>query len=199
MGISIRIAEEKDAAAMLAIYAPLVANTTITFEYEIPSINDFAARILQYLKDYPWLVCEHGTTLIAYAYAGKHRERKAYQWSAESSIYVGESFRGNGYGKKLYEVLFRLLKEQGLINVYAGITQPNERSVYFHRSCGFTEVGIYKNVGYKLSGWHDVLWMHKALSEYPLRPVSPIPFSDFRTSNKCVDILRFAAENREFP
>lgn len=173
----IRVAKPSDAAEMVAIYAPYVLHTSTSFEYEVPSVDEFSLRIENGLRTLPWLVCEHDGSIIAYAYASHHRERKAYQWSVETSVYVKEEFQGKGVALTLYAALFSLLKKQGFVNAYAGISQPNARSVAFHRKCGFTDVGLYTKIGYKAGAWHDVLWMHLVLHETPLPPQNPIPFS----------------------
>lgn len=176
MILQIRIAEEKDASGILNIYAPFIVNTTITFEYDLPTVTEFGERINKITKNYPWLVCTHEDEIAGYAYACAHRERKAYQWSAEVSVYVAENFRRAGIAKKLYHTLFELCRLQNIINLYAGIALPNEQSEKFHRQCGFQEVGIYKKIGYKLGAWHDVLWMYVAIKDPPDFPDPFIPF-----------------------
>lgn len=190
----IRIAKEQDAVPMLEIYAPFVKETAITFEYDIPTGEEFSKRIKKYLLEYPWLVWEQEEQTIAYAYASKHRDRAAYQWSVESSVYVRPDFQRKGVARSLYRVLFDLLKAQGILNVYAGIAQPNMKSVLLHQSCGFSDVGIYKNVGYKSGAWHDVLWMHKSLGHHPLQPQKPVLFRDFQDTDSCKNIMKSVNE-----
>jgi L-amino acid N-acyltransferase YncA len=192
MTARIRIAEPVDAAEIVAIYAPYILHTSTSFEYDVPTVDEFAARIENGLRTFPWLVCEHGGSITAYCYASHHRERKAYQWSLETSVYVKEDFHGKGVALTLYDALFELLKKQGFVNAYAGISQPNPRSVAFHMKCGFTNVGLYEKVGYKAGNWHDVLWMHLMLSEPPIKPEHPLPFSMLLSSFEHLDILEKA-------
>ena len=189
---SIRVAEDRDAPAILHLYSFYIEHTAFTFEYEIPTEEDFTLRIQKYLYHYPWIICELDGALAGYAYAGKHRERKAYQWSVESSVYVHNNFQGRGIAGRLYDTLFEMLRRQGIVNVYAGITQPNDKSVGFHRKYGFKEVGVYKNIGYKLGKWHDVMWMFYALSQHPPAPADPIAFHQFHQDAACQEILRSA-------
>lgn len=163
---NIRHIKPEDAQAVLDIYAPYVEHTHISFEYEVPTLADFAQRIATITKDYTWLVCEHNGRIIGYAYGGQHRARTAYKWSVESAIYMAQDFCGKGAGKLLYQQLFELLKQQGYINVFAGMTLPNEKSEALHRSCGFQEIGIFKNIGYKNNQWHDVKWMQLTIGEH---------------------------------
>src|SRR4030095_2873175 len=128
MSLSIRIAEANDAKELLDIYPPFVRETAVTFEYDLPAVEEFSARIKKYIHEYPWLVCDHDGKAIGYAYASSHRTRKAYQWSVEVSVYIHHEFRRRGIAAKLYEALFELLRLQGIINVYAGIALPNSSS-----------------------------------------------------------------------
>ncbi|MVN75339.1 GNAT family N-acetyltransferase [Hymenobacter sp. HMF4947] len=169
----IRDATPADVAPMLAIYAPFVAGTTISFEYEVPTLADFAGRVQKVQRSLPWLVAESNGQVIGYAYASAHRERAAYQWSADSSVYVQAAHHGAGVARQLYAQLFARLTQLGYVNVYAGITQPNPRSEGFHRACGFEPVGTYRQVGYKFGQWHDVQWLAKQLRPAPAEPVPP--------------------------
>ncbi|MFZ9386611.1 MAG: GNAT family N-acetyltransferase [Chitinophagaceae bacterium] len=130
--ISIRLATPADAAGILAIYAPYIRDTSLTFETEVPSEASFAERISGYLQNWPWLVCEKDGMITGYAYASRYRERVAYQWSVESSVYLHDDFLGAGVGRALYECLFEILKRQGYRNVYAVINLHNDRSGDFH-------------------------------------------------------------------
>lgn len=172
----IRPAVPGDAAAMLEIYAPIVAGSAITFEYEVPETVAFATRIQNVMQVYPWLVAESDGRIAGYAYAGKFRERAAYQWCCESSVYVHPDFQGQGLARKLYTELFGLLANQGLINVYAVITLPNPNSIALHRSMGFEENGKLHKAGFKHGAWHDVLLMEKMLCEHPDTPEAPRPY-----------------------
>jgi len=174
---TIRLARASDAGSILAIYAPYIVNTSFTFETEVPANEAFARRIISYLEDWPWLVCEIDEELAGYAYATRHRERAAYQWCVESSVYVDNNFQQRGAARALYAALFEILKYQGCRNVYAGITLPNDKSVAFHKRFGFTWFADYENVGYKLRQWNTVSWWHLQLNDYSDDPVAPLKFS----------------------
>ena len=171
MTATIRLAAEGDAEGILAIYAPIVRETAISFEVEPPDVNAMRRRIADTLAHLPWLVCERRAEILGYAYAGTHRTRAAYQWSADVSVYVHAHIRRSGVGRALYTSLLRLLDLQGFYNVYAGITLPNPASVRLHESLEFQPVGVYRAVGYKLGAWHDVGWWHLALRPHAVPPV----------------------------
>lgn len=162
----IRSVSTDDTADILAIYAPYVTDTAITFETEIPSLEEFSKRIESIQKDYPYLVCEVDGKIIGYAYASRYRERAAYRYSVELSVYVAQDYHHQGIGKALYERLFAALENYNFYSAYAGITLPNETSIGFHDSFGFSEVGTYHNVGFKDGKWLDVIWLEKPLKDY---------------------------------
>lgn len=172
----IRLATPNDSAGILEIYAPYIANTSFTFETEVPSLEDFQKRISDYLINWPWLVCEIDGVIAGYAYGAKYRERVAYQWCVESSIYIHDDFLKQGVGKALYTALIEIFKMQGYRNVYAVINLPNDRSVKFHESCGFTYFATYEKVGYKLGQWKNVGWWQLSINEYGMEPEPPINF-----------------------
>ena len=172
----LRLTSEKDAKGILAIYAPYIESTSFTFETEVPSVEEFAERISTYLINWPWLVCEIDGRIAGYAYATKHRERTAYQWCTESSVYIHDDYQKAGIGKALYTALFEILKRQGFNNVYAVINLPNEKSVAFHESCGFEYFATYEKVGYKLGQWKNVGWWRLIINEFGDNPGTPIPF-----------------------
>lgn len=174
----IRLATEKDSEGILNIYGPYVLNTSFTFETELPSVPDFAKRINDYLNNWPWLVCEINGMITGYAYGGKYRERTAYQWCVESSIYIHDDFQKAGVGRALYETLIEIFKQQGFRNVYAVINLPNEKSVSFHESVGFKHFATYEKVGYKLGKWKNVGWWQLSINEYGDEPAPPIKFSE---------------------
>lgn len=176
--ISIRLAKEKDAESILAIYAPYISNTSFTFETEVPTIKAFAGRINTNLINWPWLVAEIDGVVAGYAYATRHRERTAYQWCVESSVYVHNDHQRAGVARALYAALFDILKIQGCRNVYAVINLPNEKSVAFHESCGFEYFATYEKVGYKLGKWKNVGWWKLSINEYTDEPAAPIKFSE---------------------
>jgi L-amino acid N-acyltransferase YncA len=163
-----------DAKAVLNIYKPYIETTAITFETSMPSIQDFTERIKSNTEKYPWLVAEDQGRIIGYAYASKHRDREAYQWCVESSVYVMEEYHSKGIAKELYATLFEILQQRGYVNVYAGITLPNPKSHSFHAKMGFEPIGIYKNIGYKLGKWHDVAWLVKTINLHTKDPLVPV-------------------------
>ncbi len=175
---SIRLAVPEDAGNILGIYAPYIENTTFTFETEVPSIADFSVRIRKYLDSWPWLVCEVNGTIAGYAYASGYRERVAYQWGVECSVYVHDDFHRVGVAGALYASLFEILQKQGFRNVYAVINLPNERSVAFHESCGFRYFATYEQVGYKLGQWKNVGWWRLILNDFGKEPAAPVKFSE---------------------
>lgn len=174
--MNIRIATEADAAALAAIYAPYVTGSVITFEYDVPDTAEFAARIRHTLNRYPYLVAEEKGEPIGYAYAGALKTRDAYDWAAETSIYLKQTHSGQGRGRTLYQALEALLKRQHVLNLYACITHPNEASEHFHRRQGYHKVAHFTHCGYKFGQWCDVIWMEKRPSGYPEKPAPFIPF-----------------------
>ena len=174
MAGNIRVATKDDAAGMLEIYAPFILDSGITQETELPSLEDFQQRIISNLEERPWLVCEINSEIAGYAYAGKHRDRKGYQWCTEPSVYISEKYFGVGVANALYAALFDILKIQGYVNAYAVITLPNERSIAFHKKFGFEYLTTYKKIGYKLGQWHDVGWMQYEINPHKENPGDPI-------------------------
>jgi len=174
--MTIRTATPADAEAITAIYAPIVANTSISFELAPPSVEEMCGRIEKTLHNLPWLVSEDAQGAVnGYVYASKHRERPAYQWSVDVTAYVREDARGLGVGKRLYQALFAELATLGYFQAFAGIALPNDASVALHESVGFEPIGVYRKVGFKLGAWHDVGWWQKEL-RVPSDPVAPNPF-----------------------
>jgi L-amino acid N-acyltransferase YncA len=163
----IRPALATDAVAMLAIYAPIVSETAISFEVEPPTLEEFEGRIAKYSEGWAWLVAEQDGELLGYAYGSSHRERLAYKWSTETSAYVHRSARGQGVGKLLYQALLPELAARGYCNAYAGIALPNAASVALHESVGFRAIGCFPAVGRKFGKWRDVGWYHRNLREEP--------------------------------
>lgn len=170
---NIRLIHPNDAQATLEIYRPYVEKTIISFEYDAPGIDEWETRIKTITADYPWLVCEHNNEIIGYAYASKHRNRTAYSWAVESTIYLSEKFHHKGIAGILYETLFELLRVQGYINVYAGVGVPNIKSEKFHLAAGFYEIGYFKNIGFKFGAWHDTRWFQLHLTDHPANPMKP--------------------------
>lgn len=174
--IAIRPATAADAGDLLAIYAPYVRDTAITFEISVPTPAEFSRRIQDISAGYPYLLCRIDGKTVGYAYAHRHMEREAYRWNAELSVYIHESRHGVGIGRALYLALLRILELQNIKNAYALITIPNEASVRLHRSLGFSELSILQNTGYKHGRWHSVMWMERKISAYDLPPGHVIPF-----------------------
>ena len=172
----IRIATKDDSAGMMEIYALFILNSGITQETEVPSVKDFQQRVILNLEERPWLVCEINKEIAGYAYAGKHRDRKGYQWCTEPSVYISEKYFGLGIANALYTALFDILKIQGFVNAYAVITLPNDRSIAFHKKFGFGYLTTYKKIGYKLGQWHDVGWMQYEVNPHKEDPADPIKF-----------------------
>jgi phosphinothricin acetyltransferase len=172
----IREAELSDAGQIAAIYAPYVRDTPISFEVEPPSAAEIGARIGANGATYPWLVCVGGARVQGYAYASQHRERAAYQWSVDVTVYVDASAHRRGIGRALYAALLPLVAAQGFYNGYAGITLPNPSSVGLHEAMGFAPIGVYRRVGFKLGAWHDVGWWALQLrpAEAPPVPAQPV-------------------------
>jgi L-amino acid N-acyltransferase YncA len=169
----VRPARVFDAAAILAIYAPAVIASVISFEEELPSLDELTAR-MSARPAMPWLVAELDGEVAGYAYASPHRQRAAYRWSADCSVYIAPAYHRQGLGRLLYEHLFATMKELGYITMYAGIALPNDSSVGLHERLGFTRVGVYRNVGFKQGRWLDVGWWTLPLvAELPAHPVEP--------------------------
>jgi L-amino acid N-acyltransferase YncA len=169
---------QRDAAPCAAIYAPYVQDTAISFEEDVPDEAEMARRIERITLTHPWLVAQDGGEIIGFAYGTEHRARPAYRWAADVTVYVKGDRHRQGIGRALYEALLRLLAEQGLHVACAGITLPNRASVGVHEALGFEPVGVYRRIGYKLGGWHDVGWWQRELlpvgAAAPARPGPPV-------------------------
>ena len=175
---TLRLATLADVPTIRAIYQPFVTDTSVTFETEVPTQDQIAEKLERTLQQLPWLVAEvhdarSGLQVAGYAYAHRHRERSAYQWAVELSVYIAEAYRQCHVAEALYTALFEILRLQGYYRVLAGIAQPNTASVCFHKAMGFTQVGVYSAVGFKLGEWHDVAWYERALQDKRLPPPGP--------------------------
>ena len=185
----IRQAVADDGPALAAIYAPAVARAT-SFELQAPDGAEMARRVTRLTARTPWLVCEDRGEVLGYAYASPHRDRPAYQWSVEVSAYVRGDRQRAGIGRALYESLFAVLALQGFRNAYAGITLPNPASVGLHFALGFTPVGVYSGVGYKMGAWHDVAWFERPLAERVTDPPPPRPLPEVLDTAAFQEALR---------
>ncbi len=171
---SVRDATTEDAAACVGIYEPYVRETAISFEAEPPTPSEMAARIATAQERHAWLVAERDGRVVGYAYAGRFKERAAYDWSCEVSVYVDREQRGGGIGRLLYAALFDRLAGLGYRQAAAGATLPNAESEAFHRSMGFEPVGTWRRIGWKHGQWRDVAWFQRGLGkDAPDRPPAP--------------------------
>ena len=175
--IRIRPATEADAEEILNIYAPYVMDTAITFEYDVPTLEEFTGRIHHTLEKYPYLVAVRDGEIIGYAYAGTFYGRAAYDWSAETTIYIKKDCRHSGVGKLLYQALEDALKAQNIINLYACIGYPEvddeyltKNSEQFHEHLGYRLIGEFRKCGYKFGRWYHMVWMEKMIGEHPEKP-----------------------------
>ena len=160
MSAGIRFADPaRDAAGILAVYAPYIRETAVTFETEVPAPDAFTARVAGSCADLPYLVLEADGELAGYAYAHRQAERAAYRWNAELSVYLAEGFVHRGLGGPLYALLMRLLGMQGYVNLYACVTSSNAGSIALHERMGFARVGEFPASGYKFGQWHGVTWL----------------------------------------
>ncbi len=171
--LKIRSAAPPDAARLLQIYAYYVANTAISFEYEVPTVEEFRSRIVNTLQKYPYIVLEEDGVIQGYAYAGAFKSRAAYRHSCEVSIYVDREAGGKGYGRKLYEALEKELKARGILNLYACVAVPivedeylTHNSEQFHQHLGYRRVGEFRKCACKFNRWYNMVWMEKIIGEH---------------------------------
>ena len=177
MEIKIEPAKKEDARRLLDIYTPYILNTAITFEYTIPTLEEFEQRIENTLIKYPYLVAKKDDLIVGYAYTSAFKNRAAYDWAVETSIYIDMNYRGLGIGKLLYDELEKITKLQNILNMNACIAIPDEGSVIFHKKMGYLEVAYFHQCGYKFDKWYDMIWMEKIVGEHTLNPPKVIPFS----------------------
>ncbi|MHC1723101.1 MAG: N-acetyltransferase family protein [Aminipila sp.] len=187
--ISIRMATEADAEELLEIYAPYVTNTAITFEYDIPTVDEFAQRIRNTLKRYPYIVAVEENHIVGYAYASAFKQRAAYNWAVETTVYLKQDCRGNGVGKKIYIALEDILKRQNIIDLNACIAYTSledahldNTSMVFHEHLGYTKVAHFTKCGYKSGTWYDMIWMSKTIGEHSDNPEPFIPITELEFS-----------------
>ena len=183
--ITLRIAHPDDAAALLAIYAPYVEHTAITYEYTVPTVGEFSARIEHTLQKYPYIVAVRGGELIGYAYTGAFHPRAAYDWGVETSIYLRRDCRRLGLGRRLYDVIERISRAQNILNLNACIAYPKiedeyltKNSVQFHEHLGFKYVGEFHDCAYKFGRRYNMVWMEKSIGEHDTAPAPVVPFGE---------------------
>lgn len=189
--ITIRMARSSDAKELLEIYKPYVINTAITFEYSVPTLEEFTQRIIRTLKMYPYIVAEENGIIVGYAYASAFKERAAYDWAVETSIYVKMGSTGKGYGAILYNELEKILKRQHILNVNACIAYIETEDLYlshnsvkFHEHMGYHFVGRFHKCGYKFGKWYDMMWMEKMLGEHKTPPKGVLPIGRLKLKEK---------------
>ena len=192
--VTIRPATPADAEELLSIYAPYVQHTAITFEYEVPSVEEFRERILHTLQHYPYLVAEKTITnsIVGYVYAGPLHVRAAYAWSVETSIYVKEGEKNSGIGKILYTALEKALAAQNMTNLNACIASPlvddeylNHNSIQFHTHLGYSMIGEFHKCAYKFGRWYNMVWMEKIIADHPDKQPEVIPFGQIPPEVYC--------------
>ena len=184
--MTLRFAAPEDVSALLSIYERYIS-TPITFEYTLPSLEEFARRVASVQTFYPYLVAEENGELLGYAYAHRIAERAAYRWGAELSIYLRPDAVRRGLGKQLYQSLIALLRLQGVRTVYGLVASPNPASEGLHRSLGFHRMGVQRNAGYKNGRWVDFIWFEQSIAPYvhqpgPVLPVGQLAPKDIETA-----------------
>ena len=186
----IRIAREQDVPEILEIYAPYILTTTHTFEYTVPTYEEFLARFRAITTQFPWLVWEEEGKILGYAYGSAPFERAAFRWMAEDSVYLRPEARGRGIGKGLILALEEILKIQGYRKIYAIITSENEYSLEFHRKMGYRHLADFPSCGYKFGRWLGVTWLDKELLSVDSPSSFPRSFPEIRQDlQKNFDIL----------
>ena len=186
--MKIRTASPRDGAALLKIYGPYVERTAITFEYRVPSVEEFSGRIERTLKQYPYFAAEFEGELVGYAYAGPFHEREAYDWAGETSIYVAWDQRKMGIGRRLHDALEAALREQGILNMNACVACPcgeadeylTWSSLEFHRRLGYRLVGEFRQCGYKFGRWYNMAWLERHIGDHLGEQPVPKAFGDIR-------------------
>jgi phosphinothricin acetyltransferase len=168
--LKIRQAEPEDAARLVEIYAPYITDTAVSFEYKVPSVEEFQNRIRHIKEKYPYLICEKDGKIVGYAYASAYSSREAYDWTAVSSIYVDRQCHRQGVGALLYKELEESLRKQGIVNLLAGVAYIETEDKYltkdsynFHTKIGYEKVAHMKAIGKKFDRWYDLIWLQKKL------------------------------------
>ena len=189
MEIIIKIADEKDAVELLEIYRPYVEKTAVTFEYDVPDVKEFSQRIKNIKQKYPYIKAVSDGKIVGYAYASVFKDRSAYDWSVETSVYVKEDCKKYGIGSLLYEKLEEILSLQGFLNVNACIAYTEKQdenltndSVYFHKKLGYSLVGEFHKCGYKFGKWYEMVWMEKFIGKHSDKPEKIVPFKEIENN-----------------
>lgn len=187
MKVRIRQALPEDAAALLRIYEYYVKNTAITFEYDVPSIEEFRERIVKTLEKYPYIIAETDGVPVGYAYAGEFNSRRAYDWSAELTVYTDKNYQNCGIGKLLYTELEDILRKMGITNLYACIAAAEKEDEYltdnsigFHKHMGYVCVGRFSKCGHKFGRWYDMVWAEKMIGDHYSNQPEIITFKDLK-------------------
>jgi L-amino acid N-acyltransferase YncA len=191
--VTLRLAGPRDGAACAAVYAPYVEETSVSFELVPPDTTQMAARIVRTTALTPWVVAEVDGTVRAYAYATRHRERPAYDWTAETTVYVDRSHTGRGLGRATMTALLEILRVQGVHLAVAGITPPNAASIALHLALGFERIGRFEAIGYKFGTWHGVEWFALELGPRVSGPTPVVPVREIAGSAAVARILEDAA------
>jgi len=183
--VSVRMATPDDAEEVLKIYSPYVTDTAVTFEYDVPSVAEFSRRIKDTLRRYPYIVALSEERIVGYAYASAFKERAAYDWAVETTVYLRQDCRGRGLGKKLYTALEDILKRQNIINLNACIAYSSAEDAHldnssaaFHEHLGYSKAAHFTKCGYKFGTWYDMIWMEKLLGPHPDAPDPVIPITE---------------------
>ena len=182
MSYKIRQVQLSDAEQILKVYAPFITDTCISFEYVVPSVEEFEQRIAGISAEYPYIVLEADGEIVGYAYAHRYLERVAYSWDVEVTIYLAPKVQGKGLGVVLYDALEKLLALQNIKNLYSCITGDNVHSIEMHRSMGYEFIGTFPKAGFKHDRWLDVVWMAKAIGEKENAPLALVPFAEVEVS-----------------
>ena len=180
--LRIRLASVDDADGIRAVYAPFV-DTPVTFEEEVPSCEAYRKRIESICEKYPCLVAEEGGRIVGFAYAHELRERIAFQWNAELSVYLAPAAQGRGSGSRLYAALIELLRLTGIKSVYGVVTSPNAASERLHRAFGFALMGVQPHAGFTCGAWHDVAWYVREIAPFEDAPAPPAPFPTYASAH----------------
>ena len=180
--LHIRLTSTDDADGIRAVYAPFV-DTPVTFEEEAPSCEAYRERIAEICEKYPCLVAEEGGRIVGFAYAHELRERIAFQWNAELSVYLAPAAQGQGVGSRLYAALIELLRLMGIKAVYGVVTSPNAASERLHHAFGFALMGVQPHAGFTCGAWHDVAWYVREIAPFEDAPAPPAPFPSYASAH----------------